>query len=81
MHKICDKYNIQIQFQFVITPELEKQIMKLYNEGKMDTEIEKETGISAKTICFYRKQHNLPTKFNYSKISKINNKEFEKLFN
>ena len=55
--------------------------MKLYNEGKMDTEIEKETGISAKTICFYRKQHNLPTKFNYSKISKINNKEFEKLFN
>lgn len=81
VHKICDKYNIQIQFQFVITPELEKQIMKLYNEGKMDTEIEKETGISAKTICFYRKQHNLPTKFNYSKISKINNKEFEKLFN
>lgn len=81
VHKICDKYNIPIQFQFAITPELEKQIMELYNEGKMDTEIEKETGISSKTICFYRKQHNLPTKFNYSKISKINNQEFEKLFN
>lgn len=47
----------------------------------MDSEIEKETGVSSKTICYYRKSHNLPTKFNYSKISKINNEEFEKLFN
>ena len=76
VHRICDKYNIQIKFQFTITPELEKQILNLYNEGKMDSEIEKETGISSKTICYYRKSHNLPTKFNYSKISKINNEEF-----
>lgn len=81
VHRICDKYNIQIKFQFTITPELEKQILNLYSEGKMDSEIEKETGISSKTICYYRKSHNLPTKFNYSKISKINNEEFEKLFN
>ena len=47
----------------------------------MDSEIEKELGISSKTICYYRKSHNLPTKFNYSKISKINNEECEKLFN
>ena len=47
----------------------------------MANEIEKETGVSSKTICYYRKSHNLPTKFNYSKISKIDNEEFEKLFN
>ena len=81
VHRICDKYNIQIKFQFTITPELEKQILNLYSEGKMDSEIEKEIGVSSKTVCYYRKSHNLPTKFNYSKISKINNEEFEKLFN
>lgn len=61
-------------------PEKEK-IIELYNLGKMDTEIGKELGVSDGTIFSFRKRNNLPTKFTYSKISKIDNNKFEELFN
>lgn len=62
--------------------ELEKQrINELYELGKMDSEIGNELGICRGTIQYYRKTHNMPTKFTYSKISKIDNNKFEELFN
>lgn len=62
--------------------DLEKQrINELYELGKMDSEISKELGICRATIQYYRRTHNMPTKFTYSKISKINNQKFEELFN
>ena len=62
--------------------EFEKQqINALYEQGKMDSEIGKELGICRATICYYRQTHNMPTKFTYDKISKIDNQKFEKLFN
>lgn len=79
--KICKEYNIKIKFQFVINDEIEQEILKLYKKGKMDTEIAKILNIKSSTVANYRKTHNLPTKFTYKKISKIDNIKFEKLFN
>lgn len=64
----------------VITSEVEKDILKLYDEGKTDVEISRLLNINDATIQYYRKTHNLKTKFTYDKISKIDNKAFEKLF-
>lgn len=47
----------------------------------MDSEIAKYLGIKVSTVWNYRKTHNLPTKFTYDKISKIDNTKFEELFN
>lgn len=67
MHKLTDKEK--------------NKINELYKLGKMDSEIGKELGICRATIQYYRKTHNMPTKFTYEKISKIDNIKFEKLFN
>ena len=58
----------------------EKLLKSLYEEGKMDSEISKILGVSRSAIWSYRKNHNMPTKFSYKKISKINIAEFEPLF-
>lgn len=89
--KLCVKrqYIQKIRFLFnlpkfdyrKIKEEEEKIILDLYNQGKMDSEISKATGINRGTIQWYRKTHNLPTKFTYDKISKIDNNKFEELFN
>lgn len=55
----------------IFTEEIKKQIISLYEEGKMDSEIAKIVGIKRATICYFRKKHGLITKFTYSKISKI----------
>lgn len=61
--------------------DLDKEnIKKLYEQGKMDSEISKELGIKRQAIQYFRAKNNMPTKFTYSKISKINKEEFEKLF-
>lgn len=65
----------------VIDKDKEKQILDLYNQGKMDTEIGKILDINRATIQYYRRAHNLPTKFTYDKISKIDSNKFEELFN
>lgn len=57
-----------------------ENIKRLYNQGKMDSEISKELGIKRQAIQYFRTKNNMPTKFTYSKISKINKEEFEKLF-
>lgn len=63
-----------------ITEEMKNRLIVMYNEGKMDPEIAKELNVSKSAILYWRKKLNLPSKFEYSKISKINNSEFEKLF-
>lgn len=62
--------------------ELQKEeMLKLYHEGKMDTEIAKILNVSDSAIYYWRKKKlNLKSKFNYTKISKINNEKFEELF-
>ena len=57
-----------------------ENIKRLYEQGKMDSEISKELGIKTQTVQYFRTKNNMPTKFTYSKISKINKEEFEKLF-
>ena len=57
-----------------------ENIKKLYEQGKMDSEISKELGIKTQTVQYFRTKNNMPTKFTYDKISKINKEEFEKLF-
>lgn len=64
-----------------IKEEEEEIILDLYNQGKMDSEISKIIGVNRATIQWYRKTHNLPTKFTYDKVSKIDNNKFEELFN
>ena len=61
--------------------DLDKEnIKKLYEQGKMDSEISKELGIKRQAVQHFRAKNNMPTKFTYSKVSKINKEEFEKLF-
>lgn len=61
--------------------DLDKQkIKELYNLGKNDSQISKELNIKIATICYYRKHNNLPTKFTYESLSKINFNEFKILF-
>lgn len=74
-------YNLPKFDNAVISNDVEKQILDLYNQGKMDSEIGKILGIKRATIQYYRSTHNLPTKFTYDKISKIDNNKFEELFN
>ena len=54
--------------------------LTMYYEGKMDTEIALQCQVSRSTIANWRKKYNLKSQFDYSKISKINNKKFEELF-
>lgn len=63
-----------------ITDLMKEQLIALYNQGKMDSEIAKEINVTRSAIYYWRKKLNLKSKFTYSKISKIDNKEFEKLF-
>lgn len=64
-----------------ITDSMKEQLILLYNEGKMDSEISKILKVSDSAIYYWRKKLNLKSKFTYSKISKINNSKFEELFN
>lgn len=64
-----------------ITDSMKTQILLLYNEGKMDTEIAKILGVSSSAIFYWRKRLGLKSKFTYSKISKIDKEKFEELFN
>lgn len=64
----------------IFTEEIKKQIISLYEEGKMDSEIAKIVGIKRATICYFRKKQGLITKFTYSKISKISKEELLPLF-
>lgn len=84
------KHNvIQTRYAYGLTPnkdvlirgEVEQLVIQLWKEGKMDSEISNITGLNKATIQLYRKQHNLTSKFTYDKVSKIDNKKFEELFN
>lgn len=63
-----------------MTNEMKKQLLYLYEQGKMDTEIAKELGVTDGAVFYWRKKLNLPTKFTYDKINKIDNAKFEQLF-
>lgn len=63
-----------------LTQEIKSKLVALYNEDKMDSEIAKELNVSRGTVQYWRNRLELKTKFQYSKIAKIDNVEFEKLF-
>lgn len=63
-----------------LTKEEKEEIVRLYELGMMDSEISTALNINRGTINYFRKSHNLKTKFTYSKISKIDNSKFEELF-
>ena len=64
-----------------ITNSMKERLLALYEQGKLDTEIALELKVSRSAITYWRKKLNLKSKFKYSKISKIDNLKFEKLFN
>ena len=64
-----------------LTQEEKEKIIELYELGMMDSEIGKTLNINRATINYFRKSHNLKTKFTYDKISKIDDSKFKKLFN
>lgn len=74
-------YGLAPNKDVLIRGEVEQVVIQLWKEGKMDSEISNITGLNRSTIQLYRKQHNLTSKFTYDKVSKINNKKFEELFN
>lgn len=55
-------------------------LISLYNEGRMDTEIAENLCITRSAVQYWRKKLGLKTKFQYNKISKIDNVKFEELF-
>lgn len=55
-------------------------LKKLYHDGKMDTEIAKILNVSDSCVFYWRKKLNLKSKFEYSKLSKVNKELFEKMF-
>ena len=57
-----------------ITENMKIQLLSLYEEGKMDSEIARILKVSSNAIYYWRKKLNLKSKFTYSKISKINTK-------
>jgi hypothetical protein len=66
---------------FKVTEDMKQQIVALYNQGLMDSEIAKQIGgITDGTVFYWRKKLGLKTKFDYSQVAKIDNKKFEKLF-
>ena len=79
--RIAEDYNIVIPSSKIITKEIELELLNLYNQGLMDSEIGKKLNISQSTVYYYRSTHNLPTKFTYDKISKIDTEKFVELFN
>ena len=66
---------------FKVTEDMKQQIVALYNQGLMDSEIAtKIGGITDGTVFYWRKKLGLKSKFNYSQVSKIDKEKFEKLF-
>lgn len=55
-------------------------LISLYNEGKMDTEIAAALNITRGAVQYWRRKFGLETKFQYSKVSKIDTVKFESLF-
>ena len=67
---------------FKITEEMKQQIIDLYNQGLMDSEIAKTVGnITDGAVYYWRHKLGLKSKFDYSQVSKIDNNKFEELFN
>lgn len=66
---------------FKITEEQKAQMLSLYEEGKMDSEIAKILGnVTPSAICYWRKKLGLKSKFTYEKISKIDAQKCKELF-
>ena len=63
-----------------ITNAMKEQLVTLYKEGKMDSEIAKILGVTRSAILYWRKKLNLKSKFTYQKLAKVNYEEIKKLF-
>lgn len=67
---------------FKVTENMKQQIVALYNQGLMDSEIAKQIGgITDGAVFYWRKKLGLKTKFDYSQVAKIDKEKFEELFN
>ena len=63
-----------------ITDAMKIQLITLYNEGKMDSEIAKILGVTSGAIMYWRKKLKLKSKFTYQKIAKADYSEIKRLF-
>lgn len=54
-----------------ITSPMKETLIRLYNEGKMDTEIANVLNVSRSAVFYWREQLGLKTKFTYNKINKL----------
>ena len=63
-----------------ITDAMKTQLITLYNEGKMDSEIAKTLGVTRSAIMYWRKKLKLKSKFTYQKIAKADYSEIKRLF-
>lgn len=62
---------------FKLTESMKLQLQHLYEQGKTDTEIAEEFGVTHGAIHYWRKKLNLPTKFSYEKLAKFNYADFK----
>lgn len=79
--KFKKQFNIKSSFDSKMSEDDIKKAMSLAEKGLMDTEIAEMFGVSRSNIWVHRKKQRIESKFSYDKISKINHKEFEDLFN
>lgn len=81
INKLRKKYNVPAYVCIKLIDENIEKLKILYEQGKLDTEIAKELGVSKSLIGLYRDKLGLKSIFTYDKISKIDNNKFEELFN
>lgn len=79
--KFKKENNIRSAYDTKMSKEDIDKAMSLAQEGYMDTEIAKLFEVTAGNIMFHRKNKGIKSQFTYDKISKIDNKKFEELFN
>ena len=79
--KFKKKYDVKGHYDMKMSKEDIDKAMQMAEEGYMDTEIGKVFGVTGGNIQVHRKNRNIESKFTYDKVSKIDNKQFETLFN
>ena len=63
-----------------LTEQNKKDIIDLYNQGINDFKIAERLNLKRATVQYFRKAHNLPTKFTYKQFEKIQKEDFEEYY-
>lgn len=79
--KLKKEKGLKSAFDMKMSAEDIEKAMSMAKEGKTDAEISKLFGVSVGDIWFLRKKRNIESQFTYDRFSKVDRKEFEKLFN